>query len=322
MSQLAKSKMRLRNIDLLKGGLIISVILGHVLQGSVDESIWRTIIYSFHMPLFIGISGFLFNVDSVANVSLIGLIKKYALRIILPWTIAVVGYYLITGPQGDDSNIIIGLVKAFAYPFYHLWFIPGFLSWVVLTWLFKKINVSGKHLLFVALLISVGTLLLSANPMDNQNPITDLILHTFRPSYYFFFVLGLVYRSLDLKRPQFWEYIIPVVGFGGVIYLFYNPNELLSASIFFVLNASLISVCLKASAHHLILEWRSIEWIGLNSLGIYLWHLIPILICKSVIGTDDLALFYAATILLELVFIIVYRYLLRIDFLRKYVFGM
>ncbi|HET8886151.1 MAG TPA: acyltransferase family protein [Salinimicrobium sp.] len=319
--------MRLKNIDLFKGILIVLVILGHVLQGKMDEAIWRTIIYSFHMPLFIGISGFLFSVDRVVGINLIALIKKYLFRVIIPWTIAVVIYFSLSIIQNDNLNVLTGLIKSFISPFYHLWFIPGFLSWIVLTWILKKIITGDKLLLIIGLLISVFSIVLKKYPEIYQdigvlNSGIRLVLHTFRPYFYFFFVFGIIYKRLELKKPRIFEYILPLICFVFVINLFYSPNKLLWTINFFLFNSFLLSLTLKVSANNLIRGNKTIEWIGLNSLAIYLWHVLPILVCKFAIGTENLTIFYSVTIFMELVFLIAYYYLLRINILRKYVFGM
>ena len=137
-----------------------------------------------------------------------------------------------------------------------------------------------------------------------------------------FFVFGIIYKRLELKKPKIFDYILPLMCFLFVFYLFYNPNKISYIIIFFLFNSLLLSLTLKVSANNLISGNKTIEWVGVNSLAIYLWHVIPILLCKYIIGTENLALFYLATISLEMIFIIVYNYLLRIDFLRKYVFGM
>jgi fucose 4-O-acetylase-like acetyltransferase len=64
---------------------------GHILQGSLESSLPRTIIYSFHMPLFIGVSGFLFNMQKAGRMNFALLLKKYRFRVILPWVFAVLG---------------------------------------------------------------------------------------------------------------------------------------------------------------------------------------------------------------------------------------
>tara|TARA_Y100000385_G_C13009291_1_gene600917 strand:- start:182 stop:1141 length:960 start_codon:yes stop_codon:yes gene_type:complete len=319
--------MRFKNIDLLKGLLIIIVILGHVLQGTLNESIWRTIIYSFHMPLFIGISGFLFNLEKTITYNLIELIKKYFLRIILPWTFAVLVYFLLSIIQNGSSNTLIELIKAFISPFYHLWFIPGFLSWVILTWILKKIKLSNKLLLATGLSISLVSIILKYCPelykdLVTTSSIIELILHTFRPYFYFFFVLGIIYKKIELKKPMILEYVFTFICVLFVIYIFYTPNKFLSIITFFLFNSLLLSVAIKLSSNNMILGNKTIEWLGLNSLSIYLWHVIPILICRLIIGTENLGLFYLGTICLELVFIFVYKYLLKINVLKNYVFGM
>lgn len=319
--------MKLKNIDLFKGLLIVLVIIGHILQGKMDESIWRTIIYSFHMPLFIGICGFLFNANKVVEIKLIQILRKYLFRVIIPWIIAVIFYFSLSLIQNNSSNILIGFIKAFVFPFYHLWFILGFLSWIILTWLLKKIITGDKILLSIGFLISVVSILLTEYPEIYQDckligPTIKSVLHTFRPYYYFFFVLGLIYRNINLKEPKIMEYIFPSIFFILVIFLFYNPDKILSIFNFFIFNTLLLSLILKIASNNLILENRIIEWIGLNSLAIYLWHVIPIMICKVLIGIENLVFFYSATICLELIFIFTYNYLLRIELLKKYVFGM
>ena len=318
--------MRLRNIDFFKGALILFVILGHVLQGQLDESLWRTLIYSFHMPLFIGVSGFLLNTDKLLHLKLIGLFEKYKFRVILPWVIAVIAYYIISvfynGVFGISS-----LIKAFIYPFYHLWFIPAFLSWIALTWILKKFNSNNLFLLVTALAISIITSVLSNFPWiyEGQGLVSSglkLVLFTFRPYFYFFFVVGIFYKNIKLEKPKVMEYILPLATLILEVYLFYYPNKIIHVLNFFVLNFLLINLILKISANNLLPEYRKMEWIGLNSLAIYLWHVLPILASKFLVGTNRLLHFYICSIVLEFIFIWIYKQLIKIRFLKKYVFGM
>ena len=317
--------MRLVNIDFFKGLLIILVIFGHILQGHLEESIWRTIIYSFHMPLFIGISGFLLNIDKIVKLNLIGLFDKYKFRIILPWVIAVVVHYAIS-IFNDRIFDVLSLVKAFVYPFYHLWFIPAYLSWVGFTWIFGKFKLNTKILFIVAFIISFISSLLNNFPeiYEGYGPISSIlkmILFTFRPYYYFFFVLGIYFRKTKLEKPKILDYLLPSTALVLVIFIFYFPNKSLHILNFFVLNSLLVNLVLKISANNLITNYPKIEWVGVNSLGIYLWHVIPIMACKLLIGTDSLVFFYIFSVLSELIFLMVYKLLLKFSFFRKYVFG-
>ncbi|MGP3155807.1 acyltransferase family protein [Serratia marcescens] len=51
------SKERSLSFDFLKGLLILLVIVGHLLPGSADVGL-RGAIYYFHMPLFLGVTGY------------------------------------------------------------------------------------------------------------------------------------------------------------------------------------------------------------------------------------------------------------------------
>ena len=53
------------SIDYFKGILCILVFLGHLVVGQIENNLVRYFIYSFHMPLFIGISGYLFNLEDL-----------------------------------------------------------------------------------------------------------------------------------------------------------------------------------------------------------------------------------------------------------------
>lgn len=74
---------RLNWIDVLKGIGIILVVLGHNLDKSM---LLFKIIYSFHMPLFFLISGFLFNGCYIVNwKSLLFLVKNKYRRLLRPY---------------------------------------------------------------------------------------------------------------------------------------------------------------------------------------------------------------------------------------------
>lgn len=316
--------MKLRNIDLFKGLLILLVIIGHILQG---KTLCRDLIYSFHMPLFIGVSSFLFNVNKVKNFNLIELTHKYKYRIIFPWIIAVAVYFMFSAIQGNKGFNTYDILASFFNPFYHLWFIPGFLSWVLLTWIMKKMQMSNRVILIFSFIVSCIAMILLKNPIIYQGfgKIEwglKLALYTFRFQFYFFFVLGFVYRNKTLNLPKMIEYFLVVFLFLFLIYMYYFPNKQLYLFTFFIFNVALLNIVLKISSHQLINSVKSIEWLGQNSLGIYLWHVLPIVIVGLFIDKSNVLLFYALVVLLEVVLFFVYKYLLRFTTIKKYFFGL
>lgn len=76
--------MRILYIDLLKGFLIITVVLGHAVQFTVrdfDHNLLFRFIYSFHMPLFIFLSGFVgYRVKLIWTT-----VKKRSFQLLLPF---------------------------------------------------------------------------------------------------------------------------------------------------------------------------------------------------------------------------------------------
>lgn len=79
---------RNKSIDTLKGLLIFTVVLGHVLLGAIDGNPLRYLIYSFHMPVFFFISGYLLNIEKMKQTSIRDIVKKYWHRMLKPWCVA------------------------------------------------------------------------------------------------------------------------------------------------------------------------------------------------------------------------------------------
>lgn len=75
---------RLFYLDVMKGILIILVILGHSIQDTISDyqnNFLFRFIYSFHMPLFFAISGYLTFKNKYDKT----LLKKRALQLLVPF---------------------------------------------------------------------------------------------------------------------------------------------------------------------------------------------------------------------------------------------
>ena len=76
------------SIDVVKGGLISLVVIGHFLLGTLEGNFVRYYIYSFHMPMFIFISGFLIKREKIRSRSYKAFITHYAKRMLGWWAVA------------------------------------------------------------------------------------------------------------------------------------------------------------------------------------------------------------------------------------------
>lgn len=197
------------NIDILKGLLILLVFAGHIIPGAINETFSRYIINWFHMPLFIGISGFL-QKESSFNCPFLDLLKKYLYRIILPWSIAVFAYYILLCLFGKIQLSVFSFIKAYLYPYYHLWFILGYLSYILICYvlynIFKNFTGTWNLIMIFSLIISI---VFNSNAFeylfnaDVSETIINYVQHDFRFKYLIFFTLGAYLRFLFDNNGKF-----------------------------------------------------------------------------------------------------------------------
>ena len=134
-------------LDIAKGLAIILVIIGHVVQGSsenFDNLLWFRVIYSFHMPLFVFLSGAVaaiaFQPDSVHDGIKTALeraktkIAKAAVRLLLPFVAWCLINQLI---YHHSDSVLSALILAFRRPDTALWFLLAIFYCIVLAALFN-----------------------------------------------------------------------------------------------------------------------------------------------------------------------------------------
>ena len=119
-------------IDSSKGILILLVIAGHVLCGSLQDNILCFVIYSFHMPLFLFISGYLIDLRKLQSYSWEGLLSHYYHRILKLWCFA---WLIYTAYAIHDTLGWKQLVENVVYPFYHLWYVPSLMCMMCLVYI-------------------------------------------------------------------------------------------------------------------------------------------------------------------------------------------
>lgn len=134
---------RIEYIDIAKAIAIFLVILGHVINGTI----YKTIIYSFHMPLFFILSGINLNVPTVGNFK--SLIKRVLTKKIHTLMIPYFLWALIYSELNVKNLFYIGYgswqTLGLAQSLSSLWFLPVlfvsfFVSYVMLFILNKLCN--------------------------------------------------------------------------------------------------------------------------------------------------------------------------------------
>ncbi|WP_305370876.1 acyltransferase family protein [Photobacterium leiognathi] len=276
--------MKVRNdaFDAVKGFLIVLVVLGHVLLGSINENLNREIIYFFHMPLFLAITGFFIS-EKVIHLSLFNIIKKYWDRLIIPYLVAFVFYtFLIFYFSGEFFSFKY-LVSKILYPYYHLWYIPAVILFVfylkLLDFLYKKWEVIFYVLLLLFFMISV--FFESYGQSDISEKLIYIIFGDKRFYYFFFyFYTGYFLSKNKINIPidiVIVVFVVSVMGYGN------TSLNILSGFGKVIANISIIYLVIKSCSSEFSIRYKSTIFsiIGRLSLPIYLWHVAPLLVLKS-----------------------------------------
>lgn len=135
--------------DNARVGLIFLVVFGHLLQPYIGLSTGTqslyTLIYTFHMPAFILISGF-FAKGSAEPKYIKNLIKKLLLPYLI-FQLIYTGYYYLIGKSNYQNDLFD--------PQWSLWFLLSLFSWHLLLILFKKM----PAYISISIAITVGLLI-------------------------------------------------------------------------------------------------------------------------------------------------------------------
>jgi fucose 4-O-acetylase-like acetyltransferase len=147
-------------IVIAKGLGIILVVAGHFhpLQSPRYWEEMRVIVYSFHMPLFFALSGYLYQNGKYSYRTLIA---HKANRLLIPFLTIAVAFFLIKLPAGryvalDEPVTLHSAVSVFIDPINSyaplLWFLQAlFLIFCLYPWLRRYLNEAAIIVLFVAI---------------------------------------------------------------------------------------------------------------------------------------------------------------------------
>lgn len=208
-------KQHLLYIDVLKGFAILLVVMGHVLAwqfenfSQVDDSkvlfLWHAI-YSFHMPLFFFVSGFLFSRSNFDRKETSAFIWKKIKTLLFPFV---------------TMGILIYLIRDKAYNY---WFLRSLLEFTLLSLPFEvfrkeriqyhKSYYSAVYYLFVYVL-----LVILSHFMDQTTWYAELL--GLRPNFFLFFSLGIIsQRTAKIQRLLDSNIIFTLCLFGYSVCLF------------------------------------------------------------------------------------------------------
>lgn len=224
-------------LDIAKGLAIILVVIGHVIQGSAenfDELIGFRVIYSFHMPLFVTISGavaaIVFKPSRVQDglkdifVSAKKRLSRSTIRLLLPFIAWCVINELI---YHSRNGVISALILAFKRPDTALWFLLAIFYCIVLMTIFEIIF-GTIYLLFRRLdcqscstwiadgRVQIFLMILIWWAIREHTP-RGVGISLLRP-YFIYYLLGVGFYRYIYKNIEFWKY-----AFASILFLILVP---------------------------------------------------------------------------------------------------
>jgi fucose 4-O-acetylase-like acetyltransferase len=283
-------------IDVVKGIGIILVILGHTFE--LPEII-HDMIYSFHMPLFFVVSGFLYNEEKYSTYTLKATVLKSAKDYLIPYyvfafinlfLVIVWSFVILHSPISltQIGHYVIGIILCLSDMLHMpnctpIWFLMSLFFTRILFGLFIK-NLP-KHSIWIAL-ISIGIGLFFSFLFVDRVP---LKLDTIFMAMFFMYV-GYWFRKLNLLH---YPLIISIIGIFGVLLGSFNKvgmNENEYGNVFIFLfssisvSYSLMLVCKKTIISKVkilsLLGKHSLIIVGFNyflrDFAVEIYYLVPI----------------------------------------------
>lgn len=273
--------MRLKEFDLAKGIGIILVVLGHFFPESAPS--WyahmRQVIYSFHMPLFLFVSGFVY-MHTRRDVPYGVFLLKKAKRIALPYFLVSFLFIAIKlVPQALSIYVknpvtLASFLKVFYYPeaaisFWYLW---------VLWWFYMIIPLLRTK--SSRLLMAVAAIILSWIPLDLPDVFSLPKLH----EMFRYLMIGVV--AYDWKEYMGWVKKVPTIAVVAIFCVLVFMRFIVGLPLGLLLALSGVWTVLSLSSCLVNLVDRGyMRWlaaVSASSYTIYLFHPIFIAACLAV----------------------------------------
>jgi fucose 4-O-acetylase-like acetyltransferase len=274
---------------------MVLVIIGHVLIGNQLTMAPRYFIYTFHMPLFLFMSGYLLNLNRLREMTWVELWRKYARRLIRPWCAAWVVYTawsLMHQRWAFDT-----LIHDVLHPYLHLWFIPSLFLMTCLMAVAAKCRLSPWWV-FALGCVSISTV--GSYPLPGICTMWPLV----------YFATGVLSRAGKLPQRIGWGGVAVAMAMNAALYFVVNLSEFTRHNSLLIFMPVELLLC--AAVGNLLRsgkQWRqsTLEWIGRNSMQVYLWHMIPIIALKELLPHNR-PLYYLISAILLANFLLAVRY--------------
>jgi fucose 4-O-acetylase-like acetyltransferase len=286
--------------DFIKGILILLVFIGHWLQGNMNETLSRTFIYFFHMPMFFFVSGLLLGYEKIEKEPIRYLIKK-CLTLGIPWFIASLLYLLAINHNRLLSINAKDILRIFYIPYFHLWYIEAYLGYLTLFWCLTKLNkfaikIKTDYYMAIITALSFFIGIFARLKSEEQTVFGHLINYVFRLQNLPFFMFGIT-LSGKTKSVSNTFYYFALMSLCLIPLSFYKDLGHITETVIFIA----VNIILAINIYKLINEKKIyvkvINEIGTKTLWIYLLHVFSLLAAQYLAGQADLKQWYLTSLI-------------------------
>lgn len=209
---------RIEWVDIVKGLLILSVILGHAIQELLkvryigfEDNLWRNIIYSFHMPAFMAMSGYLMFGKSLGG----GYLQNKFKQLIVPFLLWSIPLFVI-------YNNVDNIWEYVLFPNKGYWFLWALFFIIVIKAIqdiiCDKTKIKEEYAtIIIALVLICGQTMI-------HNP--KLFGYEYVAYYYIFFMIGYFARKYSIYFSMKSSVAWLIFALWAVMACFWEPNEL------------------------------------------------------------------------------------------------
>lgn len=279
-------------ISFLQAFGIVLVVLGHSRQGAPEEPLWSVWLYTFHMPLFMFISGFLLRHtqerkgNRLADIPAGQFLRKKARRLLVPYvvlgTLAFVPKVLLSRFAVHPLYLSFSdYARMWVYPaenpIVQFWFLPTlfliFLLVVVGTRFLKEVHHPDKHLFILVALLALHLF----------NPLREVRLFNLGSAVHhlFYFALGYYVCRYRLAERIDRHHGAGICLTGGLSLLFVTLiPDFFGKEVLMAVNGIALSLLLG----HVYIQrkWHFLHHLFGASYAIYLFSWFPQAACQQV----------------------------------------
>lgn len=307
-------------IDIARAIGIFLVVLGHSfpdasLPGKVQMPIWRDIfllIYSFHMPLFIFISGFVSSGYKVSLKAKKEAIKKKTIRLMIP--------YLVWGVIYIPFRIVLSTYSSADFQLSNLWrIIIGKNPYSGLWFLYALYTISIIYIILVdtkekqtGLTIASLLLLILSKTIEVVEPINWIC------AYLFYYMCGSFvrnyYEKIANRITPYYSQIISLVVF--LCSYFFVRQSVTNISEYLGIITALSGICFTMSTCALLKRNRTLEYIGKYGMDIFILSG-PILVVLRIVLYTKLHMNYNFYVVLATIIGYIFPILITSQVIRR-----